>query len=167
MTFKQYFSSSAFVLFFLFNGCTDNSRHILISNWDTTVESVFLGKEFWANRLQDWRVKNGRIECLNGKDALRTLHVLTHEINKEKLGFNIEMKVGVIHDGTIEEDAFAGFLIGGGSLDMDYRGRSLIFNRPGKNGGLLAGVNGNGELVILDMEKNLLPLARSESIPIK
>ncbi len=165
MTFKQYFSSSAFVLFFLFNGCTDNSMHTLISNWDTSVESVFLGKEFWANRLQDWRVKNGRIECLNGKDALRTVHVLTHEINKERLAFNIEMKVGVIHDATIEEDAFAGFLIGGGSLDMDYRGRSLIFNRPGKNGGLLAGVNGNGELVILDMEKNLLPLARSESMP--
>jgi hypothetical protein len=165
MTFKHYFFLSSLFFIFFFSGCTDHGRHALISNWDSSMESVFLGKEFWANRLQDWQVRNGRIECLNGKDALRTVHILTHEINDDKSGFKIELKLGVIHDERLENDAFAGILIGGGSLDIDYRGRSLIFNRPGKNGGLLAGVNGKGELVILDMEKNLEPLARSEPVP--
>ncbi len=165
MTFKRYYFFLLITLISLFDGCTDKSRDTLISNWDSSAESVFLGKEFWANRLQDWHVKNGRIECLNGKDALRTVHILTHEINKEKSSFNIELKVGVLHDETIDDDAFAGFLIGGGSLDMDYRGRSLIFNLPGKNGGILAGVNGNGELVILDMDNDLEPIAKSEPNP--
>jgi alkaline phosphatase D len=165
MASKRYYFFYALFLLFLLNGCTDQGRNALISNWDPSKESIFLGQEFWANRLQDWRVKNGRIECLNGKDALRTVHILTHEINDEESGFKIDMKLGVIHDGTLEKDAFAGILIGGGSLDMDYRGRSLIFNRPGKNGGLLAGINGTGELVILDMEKNLEPLAMSDPVP--
>ncbi len=165
MTFRRYYFFYAFFFLLLFSGCKDPGKHTLISNWDTSQESIFLGKEFWANRLQDWKVKNGRIECLNGTDALRTVHILTHEINNEASEFKIELKLGGIHDGTLENDAFAGVLIGGGSLDIDYRGRSLIFNRPGKNGGLIAGVNGIGELVILDMEKNLEPLAKSAPVP--
>ena len=166
MSFKRYYFLSAFSLIFLFTGCTDHGRNTLISNWDPSMESIFLGREFWANRLQDWRVKNGRIECLNGIDALRTVHILTHEINNERSGLKIELTFGVIHDGALKNDALAGILIGGGSLDIDYRGRSLIFNRPGKNGGLLAGINSIGELVILDMEKNLEPLAKSDPVPV-
>jgi TAT (twin-arginine translocation) pathway signal sequence len=28
-------------------------------------ERVFVGPEFWANRLQDWRISKGRIECVD------------------------------------------------------------------------------------------------------
>jgi hypothetical protein len=146
------------------NSCADNNMHSLISDWDISTESVFLGKEFWANRLQDWNVRNGRIECTNGKDALRTVHVLTHEINDITSSFSVEIKLGLLHNQSIEDYAFAGLLIGAGSLDLDYRGRSLVFSRPGKNGGLIAGVNGAGELVILDMEENLETLVKSDPV---
>src|SRR5437660_4438424 len=35
-----------------------------VSKWPANAEQVWLGPEYWANRLQDWRVANGRIECV-------------------------------------------------------------------------------------------------------
>jgi hypothetical protein len=77
--------------------------------------------------------------------------------------FEITVTIGTIHKESPGEDAFAGILIGAGSLDLDYRARSLIFGHTGKEGGIIAGINGNGEPVILDMENNLDPLV--EKIP--
>ena len=37
----------------------------------TNVERVFVGPEFWANRLQDWRLKQGRIECVDKRQESR------------------------------------------------------------------------------------------------
>ena len=33
------------------------------SQWLKTPDRVWLGAEYWANPLQDWRVAGGRIEC--------------------------------------------------------------------------------------------------------
>src|SRR5688572_28826576 len=35
------------------------------SRWDTCPDRLWLGPEYWANPLQDWRIANGRIECTN------------------------------------------------------------------------------------------------------
>ncbi|MFN2126267.1 MAG: hypothetical protein ACK2TU_00260, partial [Anaerolineales bacterium] len=165
MTSKQALYVIIFFSLFIFYSCSNKDMHSLISGWDDSSEGVFLGKELWGNRLQDWQAKNGRLECINGQYPLRTVHVLTHEINNMDASFRIDVKVGLIHNQTIEEEACAGLLIGAGSLDIDYRGRSLIFGRPGENGGLIAGINGKGELTILDIGKNLEVIAKSEPVP--
>ncbi|MCP5116303.1 MAG: hypothetical protein GY953_36200, partial [bacterium] len=57
-----------------------------------------------------------------------------------------------------EPAATGGFLIGAGPAGMDYRGRAIVFGNSGKNGGLIAGINGSGDLVVLDNEASLEPL---------
>jgi len=153
-------------LFLTIFSCSRQPKSILIHNWDTSVKRNFLSSSFWGNRLQDWQANNGRLECFNGKDPWRTVHILTHEINNSNKRFGVEISFGLLHNEKPESEAFAGVLLGAGSLDLDYRARCLIFNRPSKNGGILAGINGNGELVIMDMENNLETIARSSaSIP--
>ncbi len=45
-------------------------------------DQVWTGASTWANRLQDWRIADGRIECvLNHNLPLRTLHRLNHNQN--------------------------------------------------------------------------------------
>ncbi|WP_370980924.1 hypothetical protein [Agaribacterium sp. ZY112] len=43
---------------------------------DQNVERPWLGADFWANRLQDWQLNNGRIECPRGEMSFegRTYH---------------------------------------------------------------------------------------------
>ena len=36
--------------------------------WPADVERTWLGPEFWANPLQDWKVTSGRIECLVARE---------------------------------------------------------------------------------------------------
>jgi hypothetical protein len=42
------------------------------------VDRIWVGPDFYANRLQDWRVQNGRIESVEGSAAGRCIysHVL-------------------------------------------------------------------------------------------
>ena len=46
------------------------------------VTRPWLGAELWANRLQDWRLSESRLECLAGgpNDLGRTVALLTHEV---------------------------------------------------------------------------------------
>ena len=43
---------------------------------------TWLGENFWANRLQDWRLQRGRLECLRNEAQfeVRTVAVLTLEM---------------------------------------------------------------------------------------
>jgi len=43
---------------------------------------TWLGPPYWANRLQDWRLSRGRLECVaaSGPMRTRTVAVLTREL---------------------------------------------------------------------------------------
>src|SRR5687768_1881119 len=43
---------------------------------------TWLGREYWANRLADWQLNDGKIECLAGAagDQVRTVSLLTREM---------------------------------------------------------------------------------------
>jgi hypothetical protein len=49
------------------------------SAWDRAPDRVWLGAEYWANPLQDWRIAGGRIECARAA-ADRNVHVLTRQL---------------------------------------------------------------------------------------
>jgi len=34
------------------------------SNWDDSPDRIWVGAEYWANPHQDWRVRDGRLECM-------------------------------------------------------------------------------------------------------
>jgi len=128
------------------------------ANWTKTVDRVWIGPEFWANRLQDWAVRDGRLECVANSPRLpmRTLHLLTHRLRVLDAEFEISVRTGVIaeDDGlTVNARSAAGFLIGVGGPTVDYRSAVLIHAYQGPGAGIFAGVSGMGKAFMHDFEK--------------
>ena len=126
-------------------------RSIIPSN----AERVFVGLEYWANRLQDWRIHAGRIECVDKRpeSPMRTLHLLTHRLNDAAAVFALSVQTGRLDDGVIAADAATGFLIGAGGAEMDYHAAALIHQLPGPGGGLFAGCDASGQVFFRDFTK--------------
>ena len=65
------------------------------SDWPQ-LRRTWVGPEFWANRLQDWHIAEGRLECLNGRMAERTVHLLTHRIAERAGDVQLTVRTGLI-----------------------------------------------------------------------
>ncbi|OYV96347.1 MAG: hypothetical protein B7Z73_00910 [Planctomycetia bacterium 21-64-5] len=124
-------------------------------NWPDDAERVWVGPQFWANRLQDWRLGAGRLECVRGDagSPMRTLHLLTRRLGPTPDEFEITVRAGAIGDGRPAHDAAVGFLVGAGGNSMDYRAAALIHHNPGPGGGWFAGIDGAGRAFIRSFEK--------------
>jgi len=112
------------------------------SAWPAQVERVWPGRAYWSNPLQDWRISQGRLECVvSGKN--RNVHLLTHSLSGQPEAFEMRVRLGLIQKTT--DDGWAGFRFGvQGELD-DYR--HAIFRGRGVN----AGITTSGRLFIGSM----------------
>ncbi len=118
------------------------------------LERTWLGPDLFANRLQDWRLKDGWLECLEASERLplRTVHLLTRSLGRNG---TLDMSVVI---GTVDRnakprpDALAGFLIGAGGAGIDPRITAMVHHRPARDGGLMAVVDGNGIVGFRDNE---------------
>jgi alkaline phosphatase D len=145
-----------FVLPFLIGGCqTIALSPGFVSNWPTQVDRIWLGEKYWANRLQDWQVKNGRIECVVDRVApMRTVHLLTARLGQQEGGFDMSVRTGMLATSKGDPAQSAtGFLLGVGHGEMDYRSAAIVQWWPGQGAGYFAGITGHGELFIRDNEK--------------
>jgi alkaline phosphatase D len=116
------------------------------SGWHNDPDRVWLGPEYWANPLQDWRVAGGRAECIHA--ALnRHVHLLTRELADREGTLEMSVRIGRTEGGLIGGGpGSAGFRIGIQGPLKEYR-NSLVFGQ-----GLDAGLTGNGKLFIGDMQ---------------
>ena len=105
------------------------------SAFPTHTERVWIGAEYWANPLQDWRVSRGRLECtVSGGN--RNVNLLTHQLGKQAGAFSISVRLGAIEPGRMDS-GWAGFRIGiSGPVD-DYRYAAL--HGRGMNAGITTG----------------------------
>lgn len=132
---------------------------------DTT--RTWIGPEFWANRLQDWRIADGRIECLADQRRLRmrTLHLLTHRLSGQSAPFEISVTTGLIpRPSETPGNAAAGFLIGAGGKAMDYQSAAIIHGSAGKGAGYFCGIAASGEVFIHDFTRPLQEVGFQEPI---
>ena len=58
------------------------ATHSWQSSWKQDPDRVWVGKEFWAKLLQDWRISDGRLAC-TGSGINRNLHLLNRQITLE------------------------------------------------------------------------------------
>ena len=93
------------------------------SNWHQQHDRVWIGLEYWANPLEDWRLNDGRLECTTAA-AGRSLHLLTHQLGEDDGTLEMSVIVGLQEGST--GTGSAGFEIGIKSELGDYRS-SLIF----------------------------------------
>ena len=120
------------------------------------VDRPWIGPGFWANRLGDWHVAEGRLECVAGEPRLplRTVHLITHEVRPQDvpdgaLVLDLTVTLGPLADDP-SDDALAGFLIGAGDESIDYRLSAQVHHKPAADGGVLAIVDPTGRVAIRD-----------------
>jgi hypothetical protein len=97
--------------------------------WAKTHDRVFLGGEYWANPMEDWRVSEGGAECLHMGGG-RSVHSLTHQVTQNG-AFAMSVKLTRLEIG--KTDGGAGFRIGIRSEINEHR--SNCFVQRGINAG--------------------------------
>lgn len=117
--------------------------------WDDTADRTWVGPQFWANRLQDWRVRGGRIECVGTSLPMRTLHLTTSRVGFLGEQMRTSVRLGLSGEAA-PAGAAAGVLIGAGASDLDWRAACLVQSAPGPDGGWFAGVTPDGRLFLRD-----------------
>lgn len=135
------------------------------------VDRPWIGPQYWANPLQDWRLHDGRLECfVAGGD--RNLYLLTHELKPGPGTLAMRVKCGRLEN-TDPKDGFVGFRIGIRGFYNDYRD-SAIYGYGLEAGVTAAGSlfigkpNGNGPRVSLDQPIDLtLDVGESGAVTLK
>ena len=105
------------------------ARRIKNDVWTRTHDRVFLGGQFWANPMEDWRVSEGGSECLHMGGG-RSVHSLTHQVTQND---TITMEVTLTRLEIGKTDGGAGFRIGIRSEINEHR--SNCFVQKGINAG--------------------------------
>lgn len=132
------------------------------SNWDNLPNQTWAGPGYWANRLQDWRLNNNRIECLNGSRERLTLHRPGTSIRGNGADFSLSVRTG-LNSGNHSAGSRAGFLLGG-APNVDWRGALLVHDSLGRDFGLFLGLTGSGNLVIEDYSTGVVTGLATQSI---
>ena len=125
--------------------------------WSKTPDRVWIGPDYWANRMQDWRLQNGQLQCVEASEALplRTLMVLTSEVVAGDGTLFLEVHTGAVRpsgsgSAPPSERGWSGFLMGAGGRDVDHRISAQVHHRPAFDGGLLVTTNGFGRIRVFD-----------------
>ncbi|CAN5278523.1 hypothetical protein BH23BAC1_BH23BAC1_38130 [soil metagenome] len=111
------------------------------SNWQEWPDMAWVGPDYWGNRLQDWSIKNGKVEC-TVYDVNRSLHCLTCQLGNELQPFETNITISVNPDLPASRDNFAGFRLGAKGKFEDYRS-AAVFGE-----GIEAGITTEGVLFI-------------------
>lgn len=112
------------------------------------ITRTWLAPAYWANRLQDWRLNAGRIECLQAAktNGCRTVSVMTRELVAGQTAATITARTGTLAVGA----GFSGFLVGAGAGLLDYRAAALVGCAGGTGGGILCTYESDGHVRFRD-----------------
>ena len=103
-------------------------------SWKNTIDRIWLGAEYWANPMEDWRIKGGWAECTTS-GSNRSIHHLTHQITDPAKPFSMSVRAGLRV--PLQKDNGAGFRIGLRSDINEFRSNCFA------KGGINAGAAGN------------------------
>ncbi|MDZ7639856.1 MAG: alkaline phosphatase D family protein [Bryobacterales bacterium] len=103
---------------------------------------VWLGPDYWANPMQDWRRRGKRFEChVSGGD--RNVFSLTRELKAEPGDFAMSVRLGKLNPEKPVTEGWVGFRFGMRGHFDDYRDTAL------RGFGLEAGITSQGKLFLI------------------
>ena len=117
----------------------------LVGDWSNTHDRVWLGENFWANPMENWKVVDGAAECQT-MEAGRNVHLITHQLEQSDKPFSMSVQVSQVE--TKQVDAGVGFRVGVKSDLNEFRSNS--FAGSGLNAGLA-----NGQLVLAGKRRDI------------
>ncbi len=126
-------------------------------SWSGSPNRPWPGARWHANRIQDWQIQDGRLECLTGQNgpAGRTAHLLTHGFGRNTWDAKLSVSFEPLNLGPLREGACAGFLFGMGAPETDWRATALVQQVPAAGGGILACVEASGHLSLRSFSEPL------------
>ncbi|MEM6778564.1 MAG: alkaline phosphatase D family protein [Planctomycetota bacterium] len=109
------------------------------SQWHRMHDRTWIGRDYWANPMEGWQVRDGAIECLQ-RGGNRNVHLITHHLRHTDQSFEMSVTISRIEpsetkpsgDGAVDDGV--GFLIGVKS-ELDET-KSNAFARKGLTVGL-------------------------------
>lgn len=127
------------------------------SDWAAHPDRTWIGEQYWANRLQDWRLRGDEAQCVEGRprNGVRTLHLLTHFLEGGDRDGSFRAAVTIDAAAGDRAGSAAGLLVGAGGPHVDHRLSAHVAGAPAEDGGVLAVVDGDGRGRILDFEAPL------------
>jgi len=127
-------------------------------NFDSINNRTWIGKEFWSVPLEDWQVKDGRIECI-GQDANMRVNILNRLLKNEG-DLSLSVKLGLLNANS--RVGFAGFRVAlQDETDNDIR--SLCYYGKGIN----AGIDLSGVLILGNHSETIPETFKYENISLK
>ena len=144
------------------SSCTPRGSNSFSDAFPAGVSRTWIGPDYWANPLQDWQLRDGRIECLVAARN-RNVNILTHRVEDPGDGFLFSVKTGLLTDTLkVSKNNWTGIRLGAKGRFHDYRDDAIY----GK--GLNIGITTKGELFVgeppVKEDKNavlLIPYLRS------
>lgn len=128
------------------------------SEWQRDHDRIWLGPDYHANRWQDWRIQDGRVECVEvGKRLpMRTVQVLSSILEPQNGSIELTVRTGPIDwEADPGENAWSGLSIGAGGPGIDHRRTALVHHMPAPDGGILVVVDPMGIVTIRDNEQSV------------
>jgi alkaline phosphatase D len=131
-----------------------------VDNLPENLVRTWIGAPYWANRLGDWRLRNGRVECVAtpAESGGRTVSVLTHDLLRANTSATITVRTGTLAKGG----GFSGFLIGAGGGALDHRAAALVQRASGQGGGILCVYGSDGHVRFRDHTSETSQFAYAE-----
>ena len=86
------------------------------SKWSKDANRIWVGPDYWANPLQDWRIRDGRLECLTA-GMNRNVQLLTQQLTPESKAIISVRLTGP----STEFDGWVGLRFASHGLIDDYR----------------------------------------------
>ncbi len=131
-----------------------NENDAFRATFDRVPNRVWVGPDYWANRLQDWRVEDERVLCVEdaARYPLRTLQILPTSIADSNDAFDISVELEQ-SDSSNQAGSFAGLLLGQGGPTIDHRVSAMTHHRPAEDGGLIIAADHAGRIHFYDNEQ--------------
>ena len=118
---------------------TGSSNKDFAESFPEGITRVWVGEQYWANRLQDWQVNNGRLECVTSQ-ANRNINLLTWRLEDEPGELFVSVKTGLLSEELAGgEKYWMGMRLGARGKFNDYRDDAIY--GKGLNVGITAGGN--------------------------
>lgn len=115
------------------------------SNWEQWPDMLWVGPDYWGNRLQDWEIRDGKAVCnVSGKN--RALHCLTTQTTMEAGRLETEVTASLLNDDAPE--GYVAFRLGAKGHFDDYRSAAVYGQ------GLDAGITTEGHLFIGEQQQS-------------
>ncbi len=145
---KYFFLPCLLVFILLFSNCTRKEEAVKYSNnFDNLPDRIWVGEDYWSIPLEDWQVREGRLECIGNRPNMRA-NILTYPLTSGHGTFSLDVTCGLLDRGDLE--GTVGFSLGvKDSEDPDIR--AACYHGRGLN----LGVRTEGVLFIEDQTVSL------------